>query len=134
MIDIDLVEIARGAVFVAIDAGLADTGATAFDHVSQDTDPPFVKLGDIEWVNEGGKDDLVLKLSIDVVTIYRGGDRAELLAIMHANFLALHGATLSADDVELSPPELLGGSASGPASDGVTYAGLQTFELYAEPA
>lgn len=134
MSEIGLVEAARGAVFVAIAAGLAGIDAVALDHVPQDQDGNFVHLDDLDWSNEGGKRDPELRITIDVVTIYRGQDRAKLLAIMHANELALLGAPLSSDGVAISGVSLLGGSASGAGPDGLTYAGLQTFELFAEPA
>lgn len=131
---VDLVEASRGALFDAIAAGLVGSGFVARDHVKQDSDPRFVQIGDIEWTNEGGKDDVTLRLIFDVVTVYRGADRAELLAVMHRNFLALHGVELEADGVVLRAAELIGGSASNAASDGVTYAGLQSFEICVEPA
>ena len=54
---------------------------------------------------------------------------------MHANLLALHGIELIADGVTLTEPELIGGSASRQTGEDASYyAGLQTFELYAEPA
>lgn len=135
MIDVDLVEIARGAVFEALEAGLAGTGATALDHVEQDAPTPFVQIGEIEWANEGGKHELVLRISFDIETVYVGADRAELLAIMHAAFVALHGADLAADvAVFAEAPTFQGGGASRAASDGKTYAGLQSFELVIEPA
>lgn len=134
MIVTDLVEAARGAVFVAIAAGLEGANAVALDHVPQDQPGNFVQLDDLDWTNEGGKRDPELRITIDVVSIYRGQDRAELLAIMHANERSLVDATLTATGVSISGVDLVGGSASGAAPDGLTYAGLQTFELFAEPA
>ncbi|OWK27578.1 hypothetical protein [Sphingomonas dokdonensis] len=134
MILADLVEAARGAVFVAIAAGLEGLNAVALDHVPQDQPGNFVQLDDLDWSNEGGKQDPELRITIDVVTIYRGQDRAELLGIMHANERALVDAPIVADDVAITGVSLVGGSASGAGPDGLTYAGLQTFELFAEPA
>jgi hypothetical protein len=134
MTEIDLVEAARGAVFVAIEAGLADVNAVALDHVPQDQEGNFVQIDDLDWSNEGGKRDPELRITIDVVTIYRGQNRAELLAIMHANERALVDVAIAADGVSISDVNLVGGSASGAGPDGLTYAGLQTFELFAEPA
>ena len=108
--------------------------AVALDHVPQDQPGNFVQLDDLDWSNEGGKQDPELRITIDVVTIYRGQDRAELLGIMHANERALVDAPIVADDVAIAGVSLVGGSASGAGPDGLTYAGLQTFELFAEPA
>ncbi len=134
MTEIDLVEAARGAVFVAIETGLADANAVALDHVPQDQEGNFVQIDDLDWSNEGGKRDPELRIAIDVVTIYRGQNRAELLAIMHANERALVDVTIAASGVSISGVSLVGGSASGAGPDGLTYAGIQTFELFAEPA
>ncbi len=134
MNEIDLAEAARGAVFVAIAAGLQDLDVQALDHVPQDHDGNFVQLDDIDWANEGGKRDPELRITIDIVTIYRGQNRAELLAIMHANERALVDAELEADGVSLLGGRMVAGSASGAGPDGITYAGLQTFEIFAEPA
>lgn len=134
MSEINLVEAARGAVFMAIAAGIAGTSAVALDHVPQDQEPNFVALDDLDWSNEGGKRDPDLRIAIDVITIYRGQDRAELLALMHATETALVDVDLAAAGVLISDVRLVGGSASGAGPDGITYAGLQTFELQAEPA
>lgn len=134
MNEIDLVEAARGAVFVAIEAGLAGVDAVALDHVPQDQEGNFVQIDDLDWSNEGGKRDPELRLTIDIVTIYRGQNRAELLAIMHANHRALIDEPIAAEGVTITGVQLLAGSASGAGLDGLTYAGLQSFELFAEPA
>lgn len=134
MNEIDMIEAARGAVFVAIEAGLAEVDAIALDHVPQDQEGNFVQIDDLDWSNEGGKHDPELRITIDVMTIYRGENRADLLAIMHANHRALIEAPIAADGVTITGVQLLAGSASGAGLDGLTYAGLQSFELFAEPA
>lgn len=134
MKEIDLVEAARGAVFVAIAAGLGSVDAIALDHVPQDQEGNFVQIDDLDWSNEGGKQDPELRITIDLRTIYRGENRADLLAIMHANHSALTDAPIAADGVTITGVQLLAGAASGAGLDGLTYAGLQSFELFAEPA
>lgn len=132
----DLVEATRAAVFQALEAAheAADTPAAVCDHLLQDTRPPFVKVDDLDWTNEGSKDEPALRITVDVVSLYQGGDRAQLIAMMGVNDDALHGVRLVADGVAFGPAELVAGAATGAASDGKTYAGQQTYEIFAEAA
>lgn len=129
---VDLIAGSRGAVFALLEAGV--TLAPVFDTVEQDSKPPFVMIDEIEWENEGSKAEPLLKISLKVATVYRGGDRDALLAIMHENYTAVAGAALSAEGIGFDTPGLVAGYASTAGPDGVTYAGIQTFEFYAEPA
>ncbi|WP_294292703.1 hypothetical protein [uncultured Sphingomonas sp.] len=132
----DLVEAARGAVFRALEAAhtAANTATPVCDHLLQDVRRRFVKVDDLDWTNEGSKSEPALRITVDVVTVYQGGDRAELIALMGVNDDALHDVTLVADGVIFAPAELIAGSATGAASDGKTYAGAQTYEIFAEAA
>lgn len=99
----------------------------------EDAKPPFHLVGDIDTENTGGKHEQAERISADIHTVYRGSDRRELLAMMHA-------VRLATDDVAIQVGEVqyrvfwLTAAASTAASDGVTFAGLTTIELYAEPA
>ena len=113
---------------------IAADGQSPARPVPQDQEGNFVQIDDLDWSNEGGKHDPELQVAIDVVTIYRGENRSELLAIMHANYRALIEAPIEAEGVTITGVQLLGGFASGAGPDGLTYAGLQSFVLFAEPA
>ncbi|WP_288338594.1 hypothetical protein [uncultured Sphingomonas sp.] len=101
--------------------------------LKQGTQPPFHLIGDIDTANDGDKGEQLEAITVDVHTVYRGGDRAELLAMMHQVRLATDGAKVD-----------LGGAsyrfhwdaaaASTAAADGVTYAGITSLILTAEPA
>jgi len=130
MTEMDLVEATRGAAFEAIAAAVPDV----LDFVRHDTQPPFTMLGDIDFENEGSKEDPLLDITLELITVYRGKDRAQLIAMMGAAGGALSGAELVADGVAFSRPRLVSGSVSGAGPDGVTFAGVQTFTLTAEPA
>jgi hypothetical protein len=129
---IDLMSATQAAVFGALDDRV--TLAPVHDHVKQDTDPPFVKIGTIETISEGGKDEQAETLQVEVHTIYRGADRSALLAIMHEVREALEGQTITAPDASFWTPTFIGAVASEAGPDGVTYAGISTFEVFAEPA
>lgn len=131
---IDLMSAAQEAAFKALAAAIPPELAEVYDHVPQGTEPNFVKLGAIEASNEGDKDDQRERFELEVHTIYRGADRSRLLAIMHQVRLALDDQPLELEGVDFSTPSFLSAAASDPASDGVTYAGITTFEIYAEPA
>lgn len=130
---IDLMRATQDAFFEALSAAVPPTLATVRQHVKQDTRPPLVIIGTIESDNEGSGEQTE-HLYVEVQSIYRGGDRAELLAIMHAVRVALDGKPLAATDAELTAPRFVGAVASDAGSDGVTYAGISNFELWATAA
>jgi hypothetical protein len=126
---IDLMSAGQEAVFVALEAGV--DLASVHDHVKQDTDPPFVKIGEITTSNEGTKGDQAEILEVEVHTVYRGADRSVLLAIMHQEREALDEQTLSAGGAAFRV-RFVSAAASDAGPDGVTYAGIGVFELFAE--
>lgn len=129
---IDLMSATQLAFFQALEAGV--TLAAVHDHVKQDTNPPFVQVGTIETVNEGAKDEQSERLEVEIHTIYRGADRAALLAIMHQVRTSLDEVSIQAEGASFSTPVFVGAAASNAGPDGATYAGISTFEVYAEPA
>lgn len=129
---IDLMSAAQSAVFAALSAGVS--AAPVRDHVKQDTQPPFVKIGAIETDNEGDKHDQRELLSVEIHTIYRGADRTALLAIMHEVREALDDVEIAAAGASFETPNFVSSAASDAGPDGVTYAGISIFEFYAEPA
>ncbi|BBC72920.1 conserved hypothetical protein [Altererythrobacter sp. B11] len=132
---VDLVAAAQAAVFAKLDGDAALKALCAVcDHVPQDTSPPITRVGKIESDPIGGKGEQLEQITVDVETVYRGESRAELLAMMFAARQALDGQTLQYAGVTFDLPEWLGGVTDGPARDGVTYAGIQTFSVNAEPA
>jgi hypothetical protein len=132
---IDLMSPTQEAVFEALADAIPDEVAEVLDHVPQDRPiERFVKLGAIEEENVGTKDEPRSRFEIEVHTIYRGTDRSVLLAIMHRVRGALDEQPIAAEGVDFSSPDFLGAAASDAGPDGVTYAGISTFEIYAEPA
>jgi hypothetical protein len=70
----DLISPTQAAVFAALEAGV--TLAPVHDHVKQDTEPPFVKIGTIEGTNVGSKEEPREEFEVEVHSIYRGADRS----------------------------------------------------------
>ena len=128
---IDLMSATQEGVYGPLKAAVSL--AAVHDHVKQGTQPPFVQLGSIDSSNEGTKHEQRELISFEVHTIYRGADRRELLAIMH-EVRQLDGVVPEVDGVSYSAIEFVNQVASNAGSDGVTYAGISTFEIYAEPA
>lgn len=130
---IDLLSPTQAAIFAALEAGV--TSAPVLDSVKQDTPPPFVKIGAIDGTNDSARDEQREEFEIEVHTIYRGGDRTALMAIMHEVREALEGAELAAAGVSFWSPTFVSQAVSDAGSDGVTYAGISVFRVEnVEPA
>lgn len=130
---IDLLQAAQDAVYDALAGSVPAELATVRQHVRENTQPPLVIIGALDSVPEskGGELELV---TVEIQSIYRGGDRGELLRIAGAVRAALDGCSITADGASFSTPSWTRTSVSDAASDGVTYAAISTFEFYAEPA
>ncbi|HEX2594803.1 MAG TPA: DUF3168 domain-containing protein [Rhizomicrobium sp.] len=132
----DMMQATQDAVFAALDAAhkaVNPSLATVRQHVPENTLPPLVIVGDMDAENVGGKGERTDKIVIDVVSIYRGTARRGLLAIMAINRDALEDQEISAPGAAFSTPRFLSAN-TALGEDGATYAGVQQFEIYAEPA
>ena len=130
---IDLMSAARGAVYAALAATVDPALAAVFDDVPQGTQPPFLKVGAIDSESRATKGEQLERLTVEVIAVHRGEDRGVLLAMMHAARAALDGQAVTAPDAALRPPRFESASASDVGPDGVTYAGLITFTIDAQP-
>lgn len=131
---VDLIEPAQDAVIALLKAGVPAELGSVHQHVKQDTKPPFVMVGSIDSTNEGAKGSQTELISVELHFVFRGSARAPLIKLMHAARAALEGQELSAPGITFETPNFIGATVSTAASDGVTYAGISTFEFYAEPA
>jgi hypothetical protein len=131
---IDLLTPSQDAVIARLKAGVPPDLGTVHQHVSQDTKPPFVMVGAIDSSNEGGKGSQTELISVELHYVFRGSTRAPLLALMQAGRASLEGQELAAPGVAFETPNWIGSTVSTAGPDGVTYAGISTFEFYAEPA
>jgi hypothetical protein len=131
---IDLMQATQDGFYAALKAGIPANVANVRQHVKENTPPPLVIVGTIESDNEAPKGDQLERLTVEIQSIYRGADRAVLLGIMHRVRLALDDKTIAADGVQFDTPKFLHATASDAADDGVTYAGISFFEVFAEPA
>jgi len=101
--------------------------------LKQGTQPPFHLVGDMDSDSIGGKDEQFEQINVDVHTVYKGADRRELLGLMHQVRVAIDDASVTLDGM-IFRFRFAGAAASTAAGDGVTYAGITTLEVYAEPA
>lgn len=136
---VDLIQATQDAVFAALDAQVDPSIAPVLQHAPQGTQPPFIKIGAIDTDSQGGKGEQLEKLTVEIHSVFRGEERGPLLTMMHAARLALDSLSasvrLSADGVDFGPMSFVSATA-GDASviDGLTYAGVSLFEVFAEPA
>ena len=135
---VDLSNEARAAVNDAIFAAGITVGGTVwpvYDTVPQGTQPPFLKIGTVETSDEGRPGEQFERLNVEVIGVYRGGDRADLAAAMFAARVAIDGKQLLTSTAIFTQCRFVAGSLSDASKeDGVTYAGLSSFELLGEPA
>ena len=99
--------------------------------IPQDTPAPFFLIGDIdvERVDDDGQFD---RAGVDVHTVHQG-NRRDLLARMHLLRLACHGQTIVIDGAAYRVT-WQSAAASTAAADGVTFAGITAFDLFAYPS
>lgn len=130
---VDLMTASQDVVVALLKASPAAELGSAWHSPKQDMQPPFYLVGDMTSEPIGGKDDQVEKITLELQSIYRGRDRGQLLAMLHAGRAALDRVTTTVDGVRFEI-SWAGGGASTAAADGQTFAGINTFEIYAEPA
>ena len=132
---IDLVGPTRIAVFNALEQGVDAALCAVYDDVPEGTQPNYLKLGIIDNENDESKSDQFERLLVEVFGVYRGADRGVLVNMMFAGRKALDRQKLQADGVNFLRTRFVKGSTSDASpQDGVTYAGLMQFEIWAEPA
>ena len=131
---VDLLTPSQDAVIAKLKAGVPPALGSVHQHVKQDTQPPFVMVGSIDAANEGSKGAQAENITVELHFVTRGPTRAPLMALMHAARACLEGTALEADGVLFETPNYLGATVSNAGTDGVTYAGISTFEFIAEPA
>ena len=132
----DVLKAVSDGVFLMLKEPMATAGyPNGYQSVPQDTQPPFWVVGDMNAEQLGGKLDTSKRVTIDVHFVYRGEERDGLLAMMNAAYWALFGQV--PDDIDgvtfCGPIDWLSDDTST-GTDGVTFAGLSTFEVCAEPA
>ncbi len=131
---VDLWQAACDGIFAALNAAIDPSMALVRQELDENQQPPFVLVADMDGSPNGGKGEFSDRVTIDVHTIYRGSQgKRGLLAIMWANRLALQNQTIIADGAAFSRVAWKSGDTAR-AADGVTFAGLQQFEVFAEPA
>lgn len=131
---VDLITPSQDAVIARLKAGVPPELGSVHQHVKQDTPPPFVMVGSIDSSNEGSKGSQSEAITVELHFVTRGSSRAPLMALMNAARASLDGQDLEADGVQFESPNYLGATVSNAGPDGVTYAGISTFEFIAEPA
>lgn len=127
----DPIAATQAAALGALRAGMGEEHGLITQHVRQGTLPPFTLVGDVDFERELEDQFLV---TFELISVYRGAGRAPLLAIMNAARQAVLEQPFAAPGAQFGSLRCVAGSASQAGPDGVTYAALLKFEVYAEPA
>jgi hypothetical protein len=134
----DLLEPAQDALFAKLmvleGAEGMPAGLAVLQHIPQDTQPPYVAIGQLSSENAEDKGELLEEITAEIHYVYRGAARYPLLAMMRSGRGLLQNQEIAADGAEFERPRWITADASTALADGVTYVGLQVFKFYAEPA
>lgn len=129
---INLLEAVHDWIFERLDEAPRDQPAEALVHVPQNTKPPYVVVGTIDGDSIGGKGDQVEGFTVEVLSFFEG-KRSPLLVIMHDNRKALDAQDEIVRGVRFTAT-YRNQAITTVGSDGLTYGGVQTFSINAEPA
>ena len=128
----DLLTATQDAFVAALKASVPPTLATVLQHIPENAQPPLIVVGNISATNISGKDGGLEQHTVEVVSFFRGSARRNLYAIMHAARSAIESADLAADGA-LFGDAVWQSSEDDIGEDGVTYQGIQTFEIIVQP-
>lgn len=136
---VDLISAASDGFFALLDGAIdADQAEVATNPTPIDpkdtTERQFVVIGEINSDDEGGKDEQLEKLSVQIAVIYRGTRRSLCHALMHQVRIACEHQVPDIPGVAFNKIRWVGATASPAAQDGITHAGIVEFEVFAEPA
>jgi hypothetical protein len=129
---VDLLAATLQASFDALNVAPVTDLAPVFTNVPANTQPPFIEIGAIDAEGIGGKDGGFERHTVEIEYQHRGNSRLPLLAMMNAGRSAMEAAEMITPGAELEAPRWLA-SATDREDDGVTYHGIQRFELTAQP-
>lgn len=131
----DLIDLA-GAARAAVNDELEEAAAVTwpvYDTVPQGTQPPFLKIGAIDTTDEGRPGEQYERITLELIGVYRGGDRGELGAAMFAARKVIDDRRLTTTTATFACQFLSGSISDASKEDGVTYVALSNFELLGEP-
>lgn len=135
---IDLLTPAQDALVDALlplvgGAGMPE-GLQVFQHVPEDTAPPYVMVSRITSTNLEERGEQYEEITAELVYVWRGNRRRELLAMMAGGRALVDNQTLTSETASFTRPRLDQAEAGEAIADGVTYVGMQTYKFFAEPA
>lgn len=129
----DLKKAAQDAFFNKLNVAGVTALAPVVQHLLENSQPPFVIIGEINGEPIGGKDGGLDRLTIDIITMIRTPKRAKLFELQAAVRDQLDGQVVSGAGVLLSNPVELA-SEDDILEDGETYMGTQRYETIVQPA
>lgn len=143
--DVDLLTPAQDALFAALAslAGAPDrpgdlsddlAGLGVYQHLPENTQPPYIMIGTIDAEDHASRDEQASTIKAEVITVWRGNRRRELLWMMAQVRRRLNYQSIAADGAVFTRPQIEREIASEAIADGVTYTGMSTFTFIAQPA
>lgn len=110
--------------------------AGVYQHVPENTQPPVVIVGDMDFENDGDKAGALFRYSVQIVAVIQGPSRKPLNALMTQVFDALNEWTPAATaSVRFGPATVETGSGQEiQGEQGPVYFGQQQAVLYVQAA
>ncbi len=129
----ELIDHTLDAVFAGLNVAAVTALGPVFSNVPAKQQPPFVEIGAIDAEDYGGSDTALERHTVELEFQYRGSTRKPLLAQMKAARTAMTNAVLADAGATFGRARWLA-SATDRDDDGVTWHGIQKYELLVQPA
>jgi hypothetical protein len=127
---IDLALEAQIAVFTALKnlptdsavvAALGTQNLGVFQHVPENTQPPYLVIGQISSMSDFENYDQFEQITFEIIAVYRGMGRAPLMKILHSARLLIENQNLSTASAAFQTPRMKDYQVSESIADGQTY-------------
>lgn len=116
------------AFFQALNVPLVTAAGQLFQHVPEKVDPPFFVIDAITIEPIGGKDGGLDRVTVDIITVFRGARRAGLYELQAKAKQAVEAGLPPQAGFTMTEP-LLEADEDETLEDGVTYLGTHRWSL-----
>jgi hypothetical protein len=131
---VDLIGPSKDAIFAALAAAVPTDLAKVLDVIPEGTVPNFVAIGAIDAEPDLSINEQLEKITVEIQYVYRGQDRDVLIEMMRVGRLAIDQQQLTGVGVAFCVARCAHSTLGTAAADGVTFAGIQNFLFWAQPA
>lgn len=130
---IDFLGAAQDAVFDALNVPSVTSLAPVYQHVPDDSEPPYIKISDLSSQPFGVKGGGLDEVTVPILFYYRKPNRLGLTAMAAAARTAIETAVLSAAGAVVNLKEISAVDAPD-SEDGITYDGALVAVVWVQPA